>query len=64
LLDKRLRRNPSLRPTIPEECTDAYVIARDEAATALDVEEAIVPETCPWTSEQILDEDFWPGGEE
>ena len=64
LLAKRLRRNPSLRPTVPEECAEAYVIARDEAATALDVEEAVVPAQCPWTPEQILDEDFWPGGEE
>jgi Domain of unknown function DUF29 len=64
LLAKRLRRNPSLRPTVPEECAEAYVIARDEAATALDVDEAVVPAQCPWTPEQILDEDFWPEGEE
>lgn len=64
LLAKRLRRNPSLRPTVPEECADAYVIARDEAATALDVDEAVIPAQCPWTPEQILDEDFWPEGEE
>jgi Domain of unknown function DUF29 len=64
LLAKRLRRNPSLRPTVPEECAEAYVIARDEAATALDVAEDVVPVKCPWTPEQILDEDFWPEGEE
>jgi hypothetical protein len=64
LLAKRLHRNPSLRPTVPEECAEAYVIARDEAATALDVDEAMVPAQCPWTPEQILDEDFWPEGEE
>jgi hypothetical protein len=60
LLDKRLRRNPSLRPTVPEECAEAYAIAREEAATALDVEERVVPLVCPWTSEQVLDMDFWP----
>ena len=60
LLDKRLRRNPSLRPTVPEECAEAYAIAREEAATALDVEEAVVPLVCPWTPEQVLDMDFWP----
>ena len=66
LLDKRLRRNPSLRPTVPEECAEAYAIARDEAATALEVDEAGVPLVCPWTPEQILALDFWPeehGGE-
>lgn len=60
LLDKRLRRNPSLRPTVAEECAEAYEIARDEAATALDVEELSLPRTCPWTPEQVLDVDFWP----
>jgi hypothetical protein len=60
LLDKRLRRNPSLRPTVPEECTEAYAIARDEAATALEVDETKVPLTCPWTSDQVLAMDFWP----
>jgi len=60
LLDKRLRRNPSLRPTVPEECAEAYAIARDEAATALGVAEAVVPLACPWTSDQVLDINFWP----
>ena len=63
LLAKRLRRNPSLRPTVPEECVEAYEIARDEAATALEVDEATVPLVCPWTPEQVLDADFWPAGE-
>ena len=62
LLAKRLRRNPSLRPTLPEECAEAYEIARDEAATALEVDEMAVSLTCPWTPEQVLDEAFWPEG--
>jgi hypothetical protein len=57
---KVLRRNPSLRPTVPEEVADAYAIARLEAASALDVEAAVFPEACPWTPEQVLDEDCWP----
>jgi hypothetical protein len=63
LLAKRLRRNPSLQPTVPEECAEAYAIARDEAATALEVDEALVPLACPWTVEQLLAEDFWPEGD-
>ena len=57
---KRLRRNPSLRTVVPEECAEAYEIARVEAAIALDVEEAMLPPVCPWTPEQILDTEFWP----
>src|SRR6267143_2085610 len=61
---KRLRRNPSLRTTVPEECADAYEIARVEAAIALDVDEATLPLVCPWTPAQVLDADFWPAAEE
>jgi hypothetical protein len=55
-----LRDNPSLRPTVPRALTDAYEIARVQAAAALDIEEVTVPKTCPWTPEQVLDTDLWP----
>ena len=55
-----LRDNPNLRPTIPRALVDAYEIARVQAAAALDIEEAEIPESCPWTSEQALDANFWP----
>jgi hypothetical protein len=57
---KVLRRNPSLRRTVPDELTDAYEIARVEAAGDLAVAEAAVPTRCPWRAEQILEADFWP----
>ena len=57
---KILRENPSLRPTIPPELADAYAVARVEAAAALEMEDATIPETCPWTATQVLDADFWP----
>lgn len=60
---KRLRRNPSLRAVVPEECVEAYEIARVEAAIALEVEEATLPPVCPWTPEQVLEADSWPEGE-
>ena len=59
-LGKLLRRNPSLRPTVPDELPDAYAIARLQAALALAVDEASLPLVCPWTPEQVLNEDFWP----
>ena len=55
-----LRDNPSLRPTVPHALADAYEVARVQAAAALDIEEIIVPETCPWTPEQVQDANFWP----
>jgi hypothetical protein len=59
-LGKLLRRNPSLRPTVPDELPDAYAIARLQAALALAVDEASLPLVCPWTPAQVLNEDFWP----
>lgn len=60
LIAKRLRRNPSLRRTVPEEGVDAYDIARGEAAVALALDDALVPPQSPWTVAQVLDADFWP----
>ena len=60
---KVLRRNPSLRRTVPDELADAYEIARVEAAGDLAIKEASVPLACPWTPAQVLDEDFWPEAE-
>ena len=57
---KILRENPSLRPTIPAELADAYAVARVEAAAALEIEDATIPETYPWTVAQVLDANFWP----
>jgi hypothetical protein len=62
-LARLLRRNPSLQPTVPEEVTEAYDVARLQATAALQVDEARMPETCPWTPEQILDAAFWPEAE-
>lgn len=58
-----LRDNPSLRPTLPRALADAYEVARVQAAAALDLEEATLPTTCPWTPEQALQANFWPPGE-
>ena len=57
---KVLRENPSLRTTVPAELADAYAVARVEAAAALEMEEATIPEPSPWLASQVLDADFWP----
>ena len=60
---KVLRRNPSLRRTVPDELGDAYEVARVEAAGDLAIVETAMPTRCPWRVEQILDADFWPEAE-
>jgi hypothetical protein len=54
-----IRRNPSLKSYPATVLADAYQDGRDvaEAETGL----LHLPETCPWTVEQVLDRTFWPG---
>jgi hypothetical protein len=59
-LARLLRRNPSLWPTVSEEVTEAFEVARLQALAALQVDEARLPAQCPWPPEQVLDDDFWP----
>jgi hypothetical protein len=56
----RLEDYPSLRPRVPALLASAYPRARHLAAAETGLPLAAFPETCPWTVEQILDDDFWP----
>ena len=55
-----LRRNPSLRPELPTFLTWAYPRARKDAAREMPLPLATFPDACPWTLEQLQDEDFFP----
>src|SRR6266446_4203434 len=57
---KVLRRNPSMRPLLPNELVEAYEIARLEAAEVFENDEAVGTPICSWTPAQILNDDFWP----
>jgi hypothetical protein len=57
---RRLRRSPGLRPSLPTFLTDAYADARLRAVDETDLPLATFPEACPWTADQMLDEDFLP----
>jgi hypothetical protein len=56
---------PSLRPKLEPELPEFYHWAREHAKCALyDIDQISLgeslPETCPYTFDQILDEDWWP----
>lgn len=51
---------PSLRPQIPALLAAVYPPARAEAIDETGLPMDMFPHTCPWTTEQILDEHFWP----
>jgi hypothetical protein len=57
-----LRDSPSLRPQVPPLVVDIYLAARAEACDETGLPETTFPQECPWTVEQMLDDDFWPAG--
>jgi Domain of unknown function DUF29 len=57
---KRLRRSPSLRPELATILLDAYADARKLVMDDTGLPLATFPEACPWTLEQLQDEDFLP----
>jgi Domain of unknown function DUF29 len=59
-LARLLQRNPSLQPTMAPEMPEAFAVARLQALAALEVDEAWLPDECPWQAQQVLDINFWP----
>jgi hypothetical protein len=59
-IEARLRRNPSLRRELPEFLAWAYPKACRAAADETGRPRASFPQSCPWSIEQILDDDFLP----
>jgi hypothetical protein len=59
-IEQRLRRSPSLRSKLPQFLAWAYPKARRSAARETRLPRDTFPDTCPWTLEQLLNEDFLP----
>jgi hypothetical protein len=59
---RHLRDNPSLRARLPETITDAYGDACIKAALEINQEPEAFPATCPWSWDEITDDNFWPEG--
>ncbi len=55
-----LRDNPSLRPTLDGVLRDSYAYAVKRAALETGLPATTFPASCPWTLEQVLDEDWLP----
>jgi hypothetical protein len=60
-LNDLIDESPSLGPYLLKVLPDAYPDARDDARD--DTGSSDFPGDCPWSSEQILSRDFWPGAE-
>ena len=53
--------NPSLRSKIDEAMAQAYDVAVVKAAKETAIDEDGFPGACPWTFEEAVSEEFWPG---
>jgi hypothetical protein len=60
-LESRIHDSPSLRPKLPEFLAVAYRQARKQAALKLDVDISQLLVDGPFTLEQVLDDDWFPG---
>ena len=57
---KRLRRNPGLKPKLPELFAEAYGDARKEATIETGLPPETFPASCAYTLAQTMDEHFLP----
>jgi hypothetical protein len=55
-----LEDSPSLRRDVDTLLSKRYPKARERALDQTGLPEDILPSTCPWSSMQILADDFWP----
>ncbi len=62
-LERHLDDNPSLQGVLPLAIGQAYRDAVIEAAGETGMLRQTFPAVCPWTFDQIMDEDFWPGAD-
>ena len=58
---EHLNESPSLKSRLNEAIDRAFRTARLEAAKVTGLANRAFPEVCPWSFEQMMAEDFWPG---
>lgn len=54
--------NPSLKPQLPEFLPAAYRDALAQVVGETNLPRQNFPAACPWTLDQVMDDDFWPEG--
>ena len=59
-LARHLKDNPSLGPWIDEAMADAYGDAVPRAELEMSVTRDMLPWSCPYGFDQVMDEAFWP----
>mgnify|MGYP006433088229 CR=1 FL=1 len=59
-LAELLNDSPSLKPRLEDDLQDSYISASLLAAGETGLSETTFPEHCPFSIDQLLDQDFWP----
>jgi hypothetical protein len=59
-LERLIRLSPSLKNILYESITNAYSSVRYRFEDETSIKKEILPDTCQYTFEQIMDKDFWP----
>lgn len=59
-LAELLNDSPSLKPRLEDDLQDSYISASLLAAGETGLSETTFPEQCPFSIDQLLDQDFWP----
>jgi hypothetical protein len=60
-LEEHLCDNPSLKSRVADAVEVVYRRAVVDAVTETTLKKTSFPLSCPWTYEQMMDPDFWPG---
>ncbi|MBV8359960.1 MAG: DUF29 domain-containing protein [Deltaproteobacteria bacterium] len=63
-IEDLLEDSPSLKPSLADVINKAYMRARSDNSDEIRLtrkQTAQLPETCPWTFDQLMNPDFWPG---
>jgi Domain of unknown function DUF29 len=59
-IKKIIQQNPSLKANINPCLTEAYEDAREDAADETGLDKKTFPTECPYTFEQVINDDFYP----
>jgi hypothetical protein len=59
-ITEHLDENPSLKHELDESITRAYKTARELAAGETGLPRSTFPLDCPWTFDEMINEDHWP----
>jgi hypothetical protein len=60
-IKRRLKKNPSLKSSLNESLNEAYEYALLQAVSDTGLSERTFPEECPYSLEEVFDNDFYPG---